>query len=210
MFFLKKKIWIYSSTFLIWSHPTPPHPIPIPRNSCDLPEVNCISFLLSNRCIFPSHSHKMLEVGKMPLIKFIPKQWNFIAFLWNTLSKLILDFRHSNYYNWNTCKGINAIFSSEKSLSKVSKVAQSCPTLCDPSDCSLPGFSHGIFQARVLEWVAISFSRRSSPPRDRTRVSRIVGRCFTVWATREVFEKSLIQSNYSFSLNLFFQIIELH
>ena len=43
-----------------------------------------------------------------------------------------------------------------------SEVAQSCPTLCDPMDCSLPGSSvHGIFQARVLEWVAISFSRRS-------------------------------------------------
>ena len=44
-----------------------------------------------------------------------------------------------------------------------SEVIQSCPTLCDPMDCSLPGSSiHGIFQARTLEWVAISFSRRSS------------------------------------------------
>ena len=43
---------------------------------------------------------------------------------------------------------------------------------------------HGIFQARGLEWVAISFSRRSSQPRDRTQVSRIVGRHFTIWATR--------------------------
>ena len=43
-------------------------------------------------------------------------------------------------------------------LSEVSEVAQSCPTLCDPRDCSLPGSSlHGILQARVLEWVAISF-----------------------------------------------------
>ena len=51
----------------------------------------------------------------------------------------------------------------------ISEVAQSCPTLCDPMDCCLPGFSvHGIFQARVLEWVAISFSRGSSWPRDRT------------------------------------------
>ena len=59
--------------------------------------------------------------------------------------------------------------------------------LCDPMGCSLPGSSiHGIFQARVLEWVSISFSRRSSPPRDRTQVSYIVGRRFTVWATREV------------------------
>ena len=60
-----------------------------------------------------------------------------------------------------------------------SEVTQSCPTLCDPTDCNLPGFSiHGIFQARILEWVAISFSRGSSRPRDRTQVSRIVGRCF--------------------------------
>ena len=67
-----------------------------------------------------------------------------------------------------------------------SEVTQSCPTLCDPKDCSLPGSSaHGIFQARVLEWVAISFSRGSSQPTDRTQVSHIVGRRFTVWATRE-------------------------
>ena len=53
-------------------------------------------------------------------------------------------------------------------------------------DCSLPDFSvHGIFQARVLEWVTISFSRGSSWPRSWTRVSRIAGRRFTVWATRE-------------------------
>ena len=68
-----------------------------------------------------------------------------------------------------------------------SEVTQSCPTLCDPMDCSLPGSSvHGIFQARILEWVAISFSRRSSIPRDWTWVSCMVGRHFTVWATREV------------------------
>ena len=62
-------------------------------------------------------------------------------------------------------------------------------TLCDPMDCSLPGSSiHGILQARRLEWVAISFSRGSSWPRDRTWVSRIAGRHFTVWATREAFK----------------------
>ena len=52
------------------------------------------------------------------------------------------------------------------------EVAQSCPTLCGPIDCSPPESSvHGIFQARVLEWVAISFSRGSSRPRDQTQVS---------------------------------------
>ena len=67
-----------------------------------------------------------------------------------------------------------------------SEVAQSCPTLWDSVDCSLPGSSvHGILQARILEWVAISFSRGSSPPRDQTQVSRVVGRCFTLWATRK-------------------------
>ena len=54
-------------------------------------------------------------------------------------------------------------------------------------NCSLPGSSiHGIFQARILEWVAISFSRGSSQTRDWTWVSHIVGSCFTIWATREV------------------------
>ena len=61
------------------------------------------------------------------------------------------------------------------------KATQSCPTLCDSMDCSLPRSTiHGIFQARVLEWIAISFSRGSSQPRDRTQVSCIVGRRFTI------------------------------
>ena len=69
---------------------------------------------------------------------------------------------------------------------KESEVAQSCRTLCNSKDYSLPGSSvHGIFQARVLEWGAIAFSRGSSWLRDRTRVCRITGRRFTLWATRE-------------------------
>ena len=68
----------------------------------------------------------------------------------------------------------------------VTEVAQSCLTLCDPMDCSLPGSSvHEILQAIVLEWIAISFSRGSSQPRAGTRVSRIEDRRFTIWATRE-------------------------
>ena len=68
---------------------------------------------------------------------------------------------------------------------KWSEVAQSCPTLCDPMDCSLPGsLVHRIFQATVLEWVTISFSREYSQPRGRTWVSHTAGRRFTIWATR--------------------------
>ena len=65
----------------------------------------------------------------------------------------------------------------------VSEVAQSCPTLCDPVDCSPPDSSiHGILQARVLEWVAISFSRGSFRPRDRTEFSHTASRRFNLWS----------------------------
>ena len=62
----------------------------------------------------------------------------------------------------------------------------SCVQLCDPMDCSLPGSSvHGILQAKILKWVVISFSRGSFQLRDRTQVSGIAVRLFTIWATRE-------------------------
>ena len=69
---------------------------------------------------------------------------------------------------------------------KESEVTQLCPTLCDPMGCSLPGSSvHEIFQARVLEWIAISFSWGFSQTRNRTWVSRIAASRFIIWATRE-------------------------
>ena len=65
-------------------------------------------------------------------------------------------------------------------------VVQSCLTLWDPMDCSLPGSSvHGILQARILDWVAIPFSKGSSQPRSRTQVSCTAGRFFIIWVTRE-------------------------
>ena len=71
-------------------------------------------------------------------------------------------------------------------------VAQSCPTFYNRMDCSPPGSSlHGILQERILEWVAIFFSRGSSWPKDWTLVSGIAGRFFTIWATRKALDKSL-------------------
>ena len=62
-------------------------------------------------------------------------------------------------------------------------------SLCNPMDCSPPGSSvHGILQVRILEWLAILFSRGSSWPRDQTQVSRIVGRRFTFWTAGEANE----------------------
>ena len=66
-------------------------------------------------------------------------------------------------------------------------VAQSCLTLWDPMDCTPPGYSvHGIPQTRILAWVAIPFSIRSSWPRDQTWFSHIASRFFMVWAIREL------------------------
>ena len=65
-------------------------------------------------------------------------------------------------------------------------VAKSCLTLWGLMDCSPSGSSvHGILQARILEWVAVPFSRGSFRPRDQTQVSFIAGRFFTIWATRD-------------------------
>ena len=79
------------------------------------------------------------------------------------------------------------------------KVARLCLTLCDPIDYT----NHGIFQSRILEWVAFPFSRGSSQPRDRTRVSCIAGGFFTSWDTRQAFNVRItpLISIRSFELN---------
>ena len=78
-------------------------------------------------------------------------------------------------------------------------VAHLCPTLWNPMDCSLPGSSvHGILQARILERVAIPFSRGSSQSRDWIRVSCIAGEFFTVWATSEAQENHVNCLFYKF------------
>ena len=75
-------------------------------------------------------------------------------------------------------------------------VVQSCLTLCDPMDSSLPVSSvHGLLKARILEWAATPFSRESSWPRGQTRVSCTAGRFFTNWVTREA--RHMLKCQYS-------------
>ena len=74
----------------------------------------------------------------------------------------------------------SALFTADPPAHGEVKDSQSCPTPCDPKDCSSPGSSvHGILQTRILEWVAFPFSRGSSQPRDQTQVSCIAGGFFT-------------------------------
>ena len=107
---------------------------------------------------------------------------------WTPLKWLRIAFNKLLIYLISKLDFCRAFFQTSLcNISYSSGVALSCPTLCDPMDnCLLDSSVHGIFQARVLEWVAISFSRGSSWPRDRTWVSCIVDRHFTVGATREV------------------------
>ena len=85
-------------------------------------------------------------------------------------------------------------------------VTKSCLTLCDPMDCSLPGSSdHGISQARILEWVAISFSSESFQPWDRTHVSCLAGGFFTTEPPRKPIQLNI--SSNSFMLYLCYNVL---
>ena len=73
-------------------------------------------------------------------------------------------------------------------------------TLCDPMACiPLSSYICGILQARIVEWVAIPFSKGSSWPRDQTQVSLIAARFFTFWAIREAFIRYMIYKFFSHS-----------
>ena len=106
-----------------------------------------------------------------------------------------LRYLQVNYYEKNSLPIWSFISSFMNCLPWlwVSEATQSCPTLCGPVDCNPPGSSiHVILQARILEWLAISFARGSSQLRDRTQVSHIAGRRFNLWATREAMLSRLV------------------
>ena len=115
--------------------------------------------------------------------------WSFSAVLW--LSRYINTVSENPSLVPRLCQ-VNAYIHKhatnyrERLCAVLCLVTQSCPTLCDPMDCSPPGSSvHGILYAKILEWVVMPSSRGSSQLRDRTQVSHIAGEFFTDWATTE-------------------------
>ena len=119
-----------------------------------------------------------------------------------TWNGAMLKEKHSNCFSLNTfsvfpsqyCMLPPCLFNLNAEYS-ILLIAQSCLTLCTPMDCSTPGSSvHGIFQARMPEWVSISFSRGSSWPRDQTWVSLIAGRVFAIWVTRGAYAENIMRN----------------
>ena len=169
--------------------------------------LTTINSLQSSSHTFESKVASRIYCGRVPLFaslalqadSFLVSHWESPLMNLLTLWKYLLNFaarkgwegagtlfNFSHYFFME----LFLVFTLDMKKMKVkseNEVAQSCPTLCDPMDSSLPGSAiRGIFQTRILEWAAISFSRGSAQPRDWTWLSCIADRRFTVWATREV------------------------
>ena len=99
--------------------------------------------------------------------------------------KVTVLYPHEYISKHNTDRSKLPMLRTELFMKVLWSVPQSCLTLCDPMDCNQTPFEHRIFQARMLEWVAMLSSSGSSQHRGRTQVSCIAGRFFTIWTTRE-------------------------
>ena len=151
--------------------------------------------------MFHTTTHKLFHISHMKrsdklhfTVPWLPGFWTLkvmsVHFRWNLIRKThFKDHYHvgmkqtkkpENLILLLLHRKLNYSFQLSNPQMKV-KVTQSCLTLCNPTDCTV----HGILQAKILEQVAIPFSRGSSQPRDQTQVSHTVGGFFTVWATRE-------------------------
>ena len=128
--------------------------------------------------------HKMYSADKLNMQGDIIQPWNTPFPIWN---QSIVPCPVLSVASWPT-SSFEGRKDKEISFSLIVKVlfASSCQSLCNPRDCSPPGYSvHGILRQRILEWVAMPFSRGSSWPKDWNWASCITGRIFTVWAPRE-------------------------
>ena len=157
----------------------PPHVYLISQQTCQWCILDVIKFLHSlNLCYVSLFSLRMISNFLTMLIRLLISLLLFVS-----LPYLLPGLRFSSPKSM-----LPSTFGSLHSVPFATVlVTQSCLILCDPMDCSPPGFSvHGIFQARILEWATIFFSKRSTQSRGQTWVFFIPDRYFTIWATREV------------------------
>ena len=168
----------------------PSHPLPSIFSSCPQSLPASGSFQMNQ--LFASGGQSIGVSVSTPVLPMNTQDWSPLGCTgWISLQSEGLSQESSPISQFKSINSLALRFLYSPTLTSIhevnqSEIAQSCPTLCDPMECSQPGSSlHGIFQARILEWVSISFSRGYSWPRDRTQVSRIPGRRFNLWATRE-------------------------
>ena len=156
----------------------PSHPLyPILLLPSVFPSIRVFSNYLALRVRWPkywSFSYGISSSNEYPGLISFRIDWFDLLAVQGTLKSLL-----QQHNSKASVLQSSAFFTVQLSLLVLVLVAQSCLTLCDPMDCmdcSLSGSSvHGILQARILEWVAILFSRGSSQPRDQTQVSCIAG-----------------------------------
>ena len=142
----------------------------------------------------PAHPHfqEKLEIvygfwtlATNPTLENKPAVDGYLSFLWSKSERGLSGERSGSGESWSWDSAIHWLSPFHKLFrlwapGSVS-VTQSCPTLWDPMDCSPPGSSvHEILQARILEWIAIRFSRAPSWHTDQTQISHIAGRFFTI------------------------------
>ena len=174
----------------------PPHPIPLGHPSAPAPGIlshalNLDWWFISHTIMYmfrwhsPKSSHPLPQNPKVHsthLCLFCCLTFRLIIIILNSI--------YMHYYTVLVQNGSRVVKQNDfgigptwvSILALQVLVTQSYPTLCNPMDCSPLGSSvHGILQVRILEWVAMPFSRRSYQPRDQTQVSLIAGRLFTSW-----------------------------
>ena len=152
-------------------------------NTSNKNEIHYVkSRICKSYCFIPKNnlydaSHVFMNIFKQGSISRIIKDSGHMLFGWILNPPLL--FNVHNLLKW-----------------KESEVAQSCPILCNPMDCSLPGSSiHWILQAGILECIAISFSRGSFWPRDQTRVSCVS--CICRWVLYQLSHRGSSKNNYA-------------
>ena len=153
-------------------------------------------FPVWNQSIVPC---PVLTLASWPAYRFLRRQvrWSGIPISWRSLS--FCPF-------FSSCFTLYLFIFIVVKYAALCLVTQSCPTLCDPMDCSPPSSSvHGILQARILKLVAMPSSRGSSQPRNQTQISCIAGRFFTIWVITEAqqYQEPVFLSFYILTFSFF-------